>query len=334
MCSVERWVVSLDDAETFDFGGAFIPAYEGRLESEGWKAVDMGSAVGRHGGVYWKGRDPWERRHLFVDASGIVAHMRCRAARSGLTATERRRLFDEPAPYGPALPKTRPSHPADGRKTRRTGPEAIQAVVDFADVDNDRLDALADEELMDPVERRHVRIDARRSGMLSDRFMLFSGPYDPKERERIVVLVAQRLMFARIAADVLDRLSDLSGIPGRADEAMGLEVNLRLSYASLVCHPHWRPELESVLDDMYATERDYRLGCEAADAIEAACGAGSVKWKRALAVGLDALTVAVAVATIRQMLTDGDVLSAIPLSALLIAVTTAAAWFSWRARRG
>ena len=52
MCSVERWVVSLDDAETFDFGGAFIPAYEGRLESEGWKAVDMGSAVGRHGGVY------------------------------------------------------------------------------------------------------------------------------------------------------------------------------------------------------------------------------------------------------------------------------------------
>ncbi len=44
MCSVERWVVSLDDAETFDFGGAFIPAYEGRLESEGWKAVDMGSA--------------------------------------------------------------------------------------------------------------------------------------------------------------------------------------------------------------------------------------------------------------------------------------------------
>ena len=150
MCSVERWVVSLDDAETFDFGGAFIPAYEGRLESEGWKAVDMGSAVGRHGGVYWKGRDPWERRHLFVDASGIVAHMRCRAARSGLTATERRRLFDGPAPYGPALPKTRPSHPADGRKTRRTGPEAIQAVVDFADVDDDRLDALADEELMDP----------------------------------------------------------------------------------------------------------------------------------------------------------------------------------------
>lgn len=83
MCSVERWVVSLDDAETFDFGGTFIPAYEGRLESEGWKAVDMGSAVGRHGGVYWKGRDPWERRHLLVDASGIVAHMRCRAARSG-----------------------------------------------------------------------------------------------------------------------------------------------------------------------------------------------------------------------------------------------------------
>lgn len=59
-----------------------------------------------------------------------------------------------------------------------------------------------------------------------------------------------------------------------------------------------------------------------------------VKWKRALAVGLDALTVAVAVATIRQMLTDGGVLSAIPLSALLIAVTAAAAWFSWRARRG
>ena len=126
--------------------------------------------------------------------------------------------------------------------------------------------------------------------MLSDRFMLFSGPYDPKERERIVVLVAQRLMFARIAADVLDRLSGLSGVPGRADEAMGLEVNLRLSYASLVCHPHWRPELESALDDMYATERDYRLGCEVADAIEAACGADSVKWKRALAVGLDALT--------------------------------------------
>ena len=287
---MERWVVSLDDAETFDFGGAFIPAYEGRLESEGWKAVDMGSAVGRHGGVYWKGRDPWERRRLLVDASGIVAHMRCRAARSGLTATERRRLFDEPAPYGPALPKTRPSHPADGRKTRRTGPEAIQAVVDFADVDDGRLDALADEELMDPVERRHVRIDARRSAMLSDRFMLFSGPYDPKERERVVVLVAQRLMFARIAADVLD--------------------------------------------DMYATERDYRLGCEAADAIEAACGADSVKWKRALAVGLDALTVAVAVATIRQMLTDGGVLSAIPLSVLLIAVTATAAWFSWRARRG
>ena len=167
MCSVERWVVSLDDAETFDFGGAFIPAYEGRLESEGWKAVDMGSAVGRHGGVYWKGRDPWERRRLLVDASGIVAHMRCRAARSGLTATERRRLFDEPAPYGPALPKTRPSHPADGRKTRRTGPEAIQAVVDFADVDDGRLDALADEELMDPVERRHVRIDARRSATKS-----------------------------------------------------------------------------------------------------------------------------------------------------------------------
>lgn len=187
---------------------------------------------------------------------------------------------------------------------------------------------------MDPVERRHVRIDARRSAMLSDRFMLFSGPYDPKERERVVVLVAQRLMFARIAADVLDRLSDLSGIPGRADEAMGLEVNLRLSHASLVCHPHWRPELESVLDDMYATERDYRLGCEAADAIEAACGADSVKWKRALAVGLDALTVAVAVATIRQMLTDGGVLSAIPLSVLLIAVTATAAWFSWRARRG
>ena len=92
MCSVERWVVSLDDAETFDFGGAFIPAYEGRLESEDWKAVDMGSAVGRHGGVYWKGRDPWERHHLLVDASGIVAHMQCRAARSGLTATERRRL--------------------------------------------------------------------------------------------------------------------------------------------------------------------------------------------------------------------------------------------------
>lgn len=224
MCSVERWVVSLDDAETFDFGGAFISAYEGRLESEGWKSVDMGSAVGRHGGVYWKGRDPWERRHLLVDASGIVAHMRCRAARSGLTTTERRRLFDEPAPYGPALPKTHPSHPADGRKTRRTGPETIQAVVDFADVDDDRLDALADEELMDPIERRHVRIDARRSAMLSDRFMLFSGPYDPKERERIVVLVAQRLMFARIAADVLDRLSDLSGIPGRADEAMGLEL--------------------------------------------------------------------------------------------------------------
>lgn len=109
---------------------------------------------------------------------------------------------------------------------------------------------------------------------------------------------------------------------------------LRLSHASLVCHPHWRPELESVLDDMYATERDYRLGCEAADAIEAACGADSVKWKRALAVGLDALTVAVAVATIRQMLTDGGVLSAIPLSALLIAVTAAAAWLSWRARRG
>lgn len=122
MCSVERWVVSLDDAETFDFGGTFIPAYEGRLESEGWKAVDMGSAVGRHGGVYWKGRDPWGRHHLLVDASGIVAHMRCRAARSGLTATERRRLFDEPVPYGPALPKTHPSHPADGRKTRRTGP--------------------------------------------------------------------------------------------------------------------------------------------------------------------------------------------------------------------
>lgn len=172
MCSVERWVVSLDDAETFDFGGAFIPAYEGRLESEGWKAVDMDSAVGRHGGVYWKGRDPWERRHLLVDASGIVAHMRCRAARLGLTATERRRLFDEPAPYGPALPKTHPSHPADGRKTRRTGPEAIQAVVDFADVDDDRLDALADEELMDPIERRHVRIDARRSAILSDRFMM------------------------------------------------------------------------------------------------------------------------------------------------------------------
>lgn len=172
MCSVERWVVSLDDAETFDFGGAFIPAYEGRLESEGWKAVDMGSAVGRHGGVYWKGRDPWERRRLLVDASGIVSHMRCRAARSGLTATERRRLFDGPAPYGPALPKTHPSHPADGRKTRRTGPEAIQAVVDFADVDDDRLDALADEELMDPVERRHVGIDARRSAMLSDRFMM------------------------------------------------------------------------------------------------------------------------------------------------------------------
>lgn len=255
MCSVERWVVSLDDAETFDFGGAFISAYEGRLESEGWKAVDMGSAVGRHGGVYWKGRDPWERRHLLVDASGIVAHMRCRAARSGLTATERRRLFDEPAPYGPALPKTRPSHPADGRKTRRTGPEAIQAVVDFADADDDRLDALADEELIDPVERRHVRIDARQSAMLSGRFMLFSGPYAPEERERIVVLVAQRLMFARIAADVLDRLSGLSGIPGRADEAMGLEVNLRLSHASLVCHPHWRPELESVLDDMYATRK-------------------------------------------------------------------------------
>ena len=69
-------------------------------------------------------------------------------------------------------------------------------------------------------------------------------------------------------------------------------VNLRLSHASLVCHPHWRPELESALDDMYATERDYRLGCEAADAIEAACGADSVKWKRALAVGLDALTLA------------------------------------------
>lgn len=85
---------------------------------------------------------------------------------------------------------------------------------------------------------------------------------------------------------------------------------------------------------MYATERDYRLGCEAADAIEAACGADSVRWKRALAVGLDALTVAVAVATIRQMLTDGGVLSAIPLSVLLIAVTTVAAWFSWRARRG
>lgn len=76
------------------------------------------------------------------------------------------------APPAPALPKTHPSHPADGRKTRRTGPEAIQAVVDFADVDDDRLDALADEELMDPVERRHVRIDARRSAMLSDRFMM------------------------------------------------------------------------------------------------------------------------------------------------------------------
>lgn len=81
-------------------------------------------------------------------------------------------------------------------------------------------------------------------------------------------------------------------------------------------------------------ERDYRLGCEAADAIEAACGADSVKWKRALAVGLGALTVAVAVATIRQMLADGGVLSAIPLLVLLIAVTAAAAWFSWRARRG
>lgn len=49
--SAERWIVSLDDARTFDFKGAFIPAYEDRLESEGWKTADMGSAVGRHGGA-------------------------------------------------------------------------------------------------------------------------------------------------------------------------------------------------------------------------------------------------------------------------------------------
>ncbi|WP_137655771.1 hypothetical protein [Bifidobacterium moukalabense] len=94
---------------------------------------------------------------------------------------------------------------------------------------------------MDPIERRHIRIDAHRSAMLSGRFMLFSGSYALEERERIVILVAQRLMFARIAADVLDRLSGLSGVPGRADEAMGLGVNLRLSYASLVCHPALAP---------------------------------------------------------------------------------------------
>ncbi len=169
MCSVERWVVSLDDAETFDFGGAFIPAYEGRLESEGWKAVDMGSAVGRHGGVYWKGRDPWERRRLLVDASGIVAHMRCRAARSGLTTTERRRLFDEPAPYGPALPKTHPSHPADGRKTRRTGHSAIGRIAPSSNAYDRRMACPSVDKASRPPSMRHdgARFQGKRERMPS-----------------------------------------------------------------------------------------------------------------------------------------------------------------------
>lgn len=106
---------------------------------------------------------------------------------------------------------------------------------------------------------------------------------------------------------------------------------LRLSHASLVRHPHWRPGLESALDDMYATERDYRLACESADAVADACRADSVRWKRALAVGLDALTVVVVIATIWQMYAGGGTLPATLLSMVLVAVTIAAAWLSWRA---
>lgn len=103
--------------------------------------------------------------------------------------------------------------------------------------------------------------------------MLFSGPYDPG-RERVVVLVAQRLMFARIAADVLDRLSDLSGIPGRADEAMGLEVNLRLSRVAGLSSA-LAPRTGSVAT---CTPRGAITGWAAGGGYDrAACGADSVK---------------------------------------------------------
>ncbi|WP_137655770.1 hypothetical protein [Bifidobacterium moukalabense] len=125
MCDVDRWIVSLDDARAFDFRGAFIPAYEDRLESEDWKASDVGSAVGRHGGVYWRGRDPSQREHLLVDASGVIAHMQCSAEQTGLTDSDRRRLFDRETSYSPVLPIFHPSCPADDRRTKRKGPEAV-----------------------------------------------------------------------------------------------------------------------------------------------------------------------------------------------------------------
>lgn len=334
MCRLDRWLVLIDDLRAYDFDGGFIPGYLGKLEADGWKRVDCGNAVSPHGGLYEDTCGTVDRQFRLVDASGMVAHLVCRSVQSGFTGENGfKRLFE----YPPYVGQTPPSSdikeaPIQDRRKQRPGPPAVDAVIDFGDVDVDRLGGLAEEERLDPVAARRVEFDSSHAAMLTDRFMLFTGPYVEDAQLRVVLQVAQRLMFARIADTAMERAVELSGGVEPMPEVSRLAANLRLSYMSLVCRPHWRPGLEAILDGVYATERDYHTAREAVDAVVEACHARSLKEKRRLAVSMDVLTVVVSVVTIIQAFATVSLCKAIVEAMVLACCAAVVVWLSRRAR--
>lgn len=331
MCCMDRWFILVEDLRAYDFDGGFVPDYMGRLEDDGWEYVDLGAAVSPHGGLYRSARRFGDCHWKLVDASGMVAHLVCATVQSGFDGADGFRRMFEYAPYVKRMQPDTRGMPSHDRREAPIGPLTVDMVVEFGDMDNDRLDALAAEEHLDPISARRIEFDSRHAAMLADRFMLFTGPYVEDDQLRIVLLVAQRLMFARIVESTLSRAIELSGDGSLMPETYNLDANLRLSYTSLICHPHWRPELETALDDMYATERDYRIACEAVKAVEASCQAHVSKAKRRLAISLDVLTAVVAAATIIQSFAAGGYRTVVCLIAVLLAVIVMA--FSFYAHR-